>query len=94
MSDQDDVEKGFNDSELADIMSEIESLEEEFGDDVEASESPAGQTESIEAESVEDDSPKEEVTAAADEEVEPEAVVEEVEAKVEEEEEDVVEQSI
>ncbi len=49
-NEQDAVEKGFNDSELADIMSEIETLERDLDDDGEVEATSAPEEESSEEE--------------------------------------------
>ncbi len=77
------MDKGFNDDELADIMNEIESLEQEFTDEsaqpeVEASQE---QTESVEEEVKTEEPQVEEVVAQAQEEAQSE--VEEVVAEQE-----------
>jgi len=63
----DELDQGFNDDELADIMSEIENLEKEFGEDV-ANEASQGQKLKVEKEEVE--SKKTDLQAEIDNEVE------------------------
>lgn len=89
------MDKGFNDDELADIMNEIESLEQEFTDEPAQEEVVAQQekTESIESETQQEEFKQEEVVAEQEpepvhEEVQPEPVV----AKVDEEMNEVLEE--
>ena len=75
------MDKGFNDDELADIMSEIENLEKEFVADTTAEPVQAQAVEEVTPEAVEPVAAVEEVAPAVEE---PVAAVEEVEAIVEE----------
>ena len=93
------MEKGFNDDELADIMSEIESLEQEFTDDQpEQVEAVQEQTESVEQEQPQVEEQPEEVVAQQEQEpqvqdevvAQQEPVQEEVVAKEEPVQEEVV----
>lgn len=87
-----DLEKGFNESELEDIMSEIESLEKDFGDVTDIEEAPSAETEEVvseEEQAAEDPVIEEPVIeeTTAEEPAEQEAVMEvatEVEAVIEE----------
>jgi hypothetical protein len=78
------MEKGFNDDELADIMSEIESLEQEFTDDQPEQVEASSQEEVEQTDSVEEQPEQEEVVSQQEHEQE--------EPQVEEHQEEVVAQ--